>query len=110
MIPVHNHEGVLPPFLPGGSPTEPGEMAPYKTNFSEVVQRYGETPERLAILEGLLAYRAALRGAGIINGFQWLDGSFVEDCEKNRNRPPTDIDIITFSFRPKEYAETNGHL
>ncbi len=105
MIPNHSHDGVLPPFLPGGSPTEAGKVSPYKTELSEFVQRYRETEERRKILEGLVAYRNALRAVGIDTGFQWLDGSFVEDCEKNRGCSPRDIDIITFSFRPKEYAD-----
>lgn len=106
MIPNYSHDGVLPPFLPGGSPFEPGEVSPYKVEISEFVQNYGKTKERRRILEGLLAYRNALRAVGIYAGFQWLDGSFVEDCEKNRGRAPKDIDIITFSFRPKKYADT----
>lgn len=106
MIPNHSHDGVLPPFLPGGSPTEPGEMAPYRVGLSEFVQRFGDTSERREILEGLVAYRNALRAVGITSGFQWLDGSFVEDCERIRGRSPKDIDIITFSMRPKALAES----
>jgi hypothetical protein len=108
LIPNHSHDGVLPPFLPGGSPTEPGQVAPYKVDLSEFVQRYAETKERRGILEGLLAYRNALRSVGFTTGFQWLDGSFVEDCETNRGRPPGGIDIITFSVRPKEYAASGA--
>lgn len=108
MIPDHSHEGILPPFLPGGTPTEPGHTAPYRADLSEVVQRYGNSAERREILKGLLSYRKALREAGISQGFQWLDGSFVEDCENNRGRSPADIDIITFSVRPKELAESNA--
>lgn len=104
MIPNHSHDGVLPPFLPGGSPTEPGQVSPYRSELVEFAQRYGESKERREILEGLLAYRNALRAVGINSGFQWLDGSFVEDCEKNRGRPPGDIDIITFSVRPTEHS------
>lgn len=106
MIPDHNHDGVLPPFLPGGSPTEPGAMAPYRVELSEFAQRFSDSSERREILEGLVAYRNALRAAGMTSGFQWLDGSFVEDCEKIRGRPPKDIDIITFSMRPKALAES----
>ena len=81
-------------------------MAPYRVELLEFVQRYGETDERREILEGLVAYRNALRAVGIESGFQWLDGSFVEDCEKIRGRPPKDIDLITFSLRPKEHADS----
>jgi hypothetical protein len=65
--------------------------------MSEVVLRYGVTAERAAILTGLLDYRAALRNVGIMDGFQWLDGSFVEDVEAIRSRPPSDIDVVTFA-------------
>jgi hypothetical protein len=106
LIPSHSHDGVLPPFLPGGSPTEPGAMAPYRVELSEFVQRFGDTSERREILEGLVAYRNALRAAGITTGFQWLDGSFVEDCERIRGRPPKDVDIITFSMRPETHRES----
>ena len=33
---------------------------------------------------------------GIVQGFQWLDGSFTEDIEKSEKRPPKDLDIVTF--------------
>lgn len=29
-------------------------------------------------------------------GFQWVDGSFLEDVEKTQSRPPGDIDVVTF--------------
>nr|WP_217160898.1 hypothetical protein [Thiocystis violascens] len=81
-------------------------MAPYRAELFEVIQRFGNTKERREILEGLVNYRNALRAAGIHSGFQWLDGSFVEDCEKIRGRPPKDIDIITFSVRPDAVSES----
>ena len=107
MIPTYSHDGVLPPFLPGGSPIEPGQVSPYRAGLAEFAQRYAESTERREILEGLVAYRNALRAEGIVSGFQWLDGSFVEDCEKLRGRPPGDIDIITFSARPDRFADSS---
>ena len=70
----------------------------------ELVERYGGTPERKAILTGLLDFRAAIRAAGFSNGFQWINGSFIEDCEATRHRSPNDIDIVTFSRRLSGYA------
>jgi hypothetical protein len=29
-----------------------------------------------------------------------MDGSFVEDVEQMRGRPPADIDVVTFGFTP----------
>jgi len=59
-------------------------------------QRFGGSPERRLILSGLLDLRDALRTAGIVEGFQWLNGSFVEDVETLRGRAPADIDVVTF--------------
>ena len=28
-------------------------------------------------------------------GYQWLDGSFLEDVEARENRPPNDLDLLT---------------
>ncbi len=61
---------------------------------------FAGTGERKRLLAGLLAYRHALRGAGIADGFQLVDGSFTEDCEKVRSRPPNDIDLVTFATLP----------
>lgn len=32
----------------------------------------------------------------IIYGFQWLNGSFMENIEISQNRPPKDLDVVTF--------------
>jgi hypothetical protein len=37
---------------------------------------------------------------GVTKGFQWLDGSFMEDIEMIERRPPRDIDIVTFFYLP----------
>lgn len=58
--------------------------------------RFGHTPERRAILGGLLDLRARLRAVGLAPGFQWLDGSFAEDVERFASRAPRDIDVVTF--------------
>ena len=105
MIPDHNQSGVLPPFLSGSSPDEPGAMAPYKVSLLEVAQRFSNGGARFEIIQGLVAYRAELRNEGIASGFQWVDGSFVEDIEKNKGRPPNDVDVITFANRPSAYLD-----
>ena len=30
-----------------------------------------------------------------MTGFQWLDGSFLEDIEQRDGRPPRDLDVVT---------------
>jgi len=37
-----------------------------------------------------------MTASGIITGFQWLNGSFMEDVETSKRRPPNDLDLITF--------------
>lgn len=103
MIPEFNLSGVLPPFLSGDSPVNPNAVAPYRVSLLHLAHRFAINDERKKILLGLISYRTALRAEGIISGFQWLDGSFVENSEKTRGRPPKDIDIITFSYRPEGY-------
>ena len=47
------------------------------------------------ILGKFLDFRDRLRGAGVNQGFQWLDGSFLEDVETRDKRPPKDLDLVT---------------
>ncbi|HXF46829.1 MAG TPA: hypothetical protein VNK91_12000 [Burkholderiaceae bacterium] len=98
-IPKLTTSGALPPFV-GDTPTDEAQMAPYAVAFSELANRFGTTPQRWSLLNGLARYRAALRKAGIIAGFQWIDGSFLEDAEALRGRPPADIDLVTFAILP----------
>jgi hypothetical protein len=99
VIPALGPSGVLPPFV-GADATVRAQVSPYPTTISTIVGRFGTSTERVAILRGLLDYRAALSSVGIVQGFQWIDGSFVEDCETIRQRPPGDVDIVTFAYRP----------
>jgi len=40
-----------------------------------------------------------------VQGFQWIDGSFVEDIERTERRKPNDIDIVTFHYVPYGHTE-----
>ncbi len=93
-IPDFDYNGVLPPHL--GQPTEISQLSPYPASSVEICERFGTSNERKAILTGWLELRAALRGLGYRTGFQWLDGSFVEDAEQYRGRAPADIDVVSF--------------
>ena len=99
MIPLFNLSRVLPPFI-GASATDRDGLSPFETTLEEVINRFATSDERARILEGLLAYRGALQQAGIVNGFQWIAGSFCEDVETIRGRPPGDVDVVTFAYRP----------
>lgn len=98
MIPGFTDDGVLPPFI-NDNPTSSQNMSPYPVGIAEFVQHFSSTTERIAILNGLLDYRAALVATGI-TGFQWLGGSFLEEVEVWRSRPPADIDVVTVFHRP----------
>lgn len=56
--------------------------------------------ERVAILRGLLSYRRELRLIGVVDGWQWMDGSFVENVEALRNRAPADMILSRFLVCP----------
>ena len=98
MIPDFNHSHVLPPFL--GQSHSSATASPYEVGATEFVARFATSSERVALLTGLFRYRAALRAVGFVDGFQWLDGSFVENVEQFRGRVPEDIDVVTFVHPP----------
>ena len=92
-IPDFDHNLVLPPHL--GDPVNPGHLSPYPCTAVDLCQRFGTTAERRAILGKFLDFRERLRGEGLTNGFQCLDGSFLEDVETKESRPPKDLDVVT---------------
>jgi hypothetical protein len=75
-------------------------MSPYWTTTEELAKRFAHNEARRIIFQGLLNYRRALVGVGVVNGFQWLDGSFMEDIERLENRNPGDVDVVTFGALP----------
>lgn len=102
MIPDFNHSHVLPPFL--GQSHSSATASPYEASSTELVARFATSPERVVLLDGLFRYRAALSSLGFDQGFQWLDGSFVENVEQLRGQPPQDIDVVTFAQPPANRA------
>lgn len=104
MIPDFGLGHVLPPFMLGDVVGQFAPRSPYIASMSDVVRRFGLTPERTAILRGLISFREALRGVGFTDGFQWIDGSFVEACEIVKGRPPGDVDVVSVVHRPVLHA------
>jgi hypothetical protein len=98
VIPAFNHSHVLPPFE--GERLTSAHSSPYVVTAGELVQRFVVNAGRSTIVDGLFLYRAELRSLGFVQGFQWLDGSFVEDVETREGRAPKDIDIVTFAHPP----------
>ncbi len=93
-IPSWDHAGHLPPFF--GEAASPAQRSPYLVGLADLALRFGDTQERRRLIAGLLDYRAALHAAGLQDGFQWIDGSFVEDTMVHSQREPADIDVVTF--------------
>lgn len=101
-IPDFASYGALPPFISGRA-TEQNARSPYQASMIEVVDRFCTSPERARLLKGLNAYRKHLHAGGFTSGTQWIDGSFVENVELLRRRPPNDIDVVTLFNRPLKY-------
>ena len=97
-IPPFTLSGALPPYTSDASDRTGG--SPYQTTLVKLVERYGTSPRRLQMLRGLLWYREELMKIGLQNGFQWLDGSFIENVEGTEKREPADVDVVTFFRRP----------
>jgi hypothetical protein len=93
-IPEWTGDGVLPP-IDVRDPTS-ANRSPYRISLTDFVLRFGKSPARCEIINGFLAYRKALHNVGMTDGFQWLDGSFLEDVETVGTRDPKDIDVVTF--------------
>lgn len=106
MIPQFTHSGVLPPFV-GANPAQIAGCSPYPVSSADLVATFATSVARNNLLRELFQYRADLRALGIVAGFQWLDGSFLEDVETIRGRPPKDIDLVTFAPRP-QHAQTDA--
>ena len=114
MIPNTTENGVLPPVWSkeqGASPVR----APYRTSLPEFIKHYSTSAERINIIKGFCEYRKMLHAIGITNGFQWVNGSFAENIEMLENRPPNDIDVVTFfelptGFTQQSLAEANRIL
>jgi hypothetical protein len=100
MIPEFGLGDVLPPFMGEDVVGAYLPRSPYSTTISELVLHFATSPQRCVILKGFLSFREALRNAGFTSGIQWLDGSFVENCEVVKGRSPGDIDIVSLLRRP----------
>jgi hypothetical protein len=98
-IPPHRADGTLPPVT-AADVQHPEQMTPFRATLEELVRRFALSRERLRILEGFFAFRARLRAHGLVSGFQWIGGGFLE----LRAREPEDIDVVTFFRRPGAWA------
>ncbi|WP_299646015.1 hypothetical protein [uncultured Jannaschia sp.] len=98
-IPDWNMAGVVPPVRPGAHPAGK-DRSPYRVSLREFADRFCLSSERFEILSGLIDLRSGLHSIGVTQGFQWIDGSFLENIEDTKSRPPNDVDVVTYAFLP----------
>lgn len=109
-MPIPAFDGILnilPPHL--GDPRLLTDLSPFPCTVVELCDRFASTAKRKQILAGLLNLRAELFTLGI-QGFQWLDGSFLENIEAQEGRDPKDLDAITFVTVPAAPADLSARL
>jgi hypothetical protein len=104
-IPEWNSLGLIPPI----KEDEPTSFvrSPYSADLVSFIKQFATTIERCQIIEGFLNYRIELHKIGIVKGFQWLDGSFLENIELNGGRSPNDIDVVSFFHSPDGVTQTD---
>ena len=98
-LPDWDISGVMPPVRPGAE-GHSSDRSPYQVSLVDLVHRFAVSEERTRLLRSLLNYHISLHEAGLVSGFQWLDGSYMEHVEVLENRPPRDIDVVTFFHLP----------
>lgn len=98
-IPLWNSMGIIPPI----DESDPTSLArsPYELDIVRFVRFFAITQARVKILRGFLDFRNELTSVGLVDGFQWVDGSFTENVELIERRAPNDVDVVTFfNFQP----------
>lgn len=93
-IPNFDHNNVLPPHL--GNPTDRTHLSPYPCTILELCHTFSTSINRINILKNFIVFRQRMTNLGVIYGFQWIDGSFLENIEASENRSPKDLDVVTF--------------
>lgn len=96
-IPSFDHNNVLPPHL--GNPTDKAHLSPYPCAILELCHKFSTSPNRIRILKNFIVFRQRMTALNIVYGFQWLDGSFLENIEISQGRAPKDLDVVTFFGR-----------
>lgn len=103
VIPDWNIDGILPP-INMADPTD-FERSPYSISLTDLILRFANTKHRREIIKGFMNFRSDLHESGLNEGFQWIDGSFLENVEKTEGRNPNDIDLVTFFILPEETSQ-----
>ncbi len=99
--PFDMSSGLMPAFI--GTDATTADRSPYIVTMPELVGRFATSPERRNLLRNLLDYRDLLMTGGYTDGIQFVDGSFVENVEVIRQRPPDDIDVYSLLGIPAKF-------
>ena len=104
----HHRLPTVRPETPERQQHQSWNRSPYEASIGEFIRRFAVSPPRVALLQNLLDYRSDIYQAGIKEGFQWINGSFVEDIENKGEdgRPPNDIDVVTFYYPPQTECDS----
>lgn len=105
-VPSFGWNGLIPPFT-GNGPAR-GVQSPYWVSMVDMAAALGTSNWRRGLLQNLLTYRGILYAEGYQAGFQFVDGSFVENVEALQGREPGDIDVLSFLEKPPKYIG-NSH-
>lgn len=89
--------GLLPPY--DGEDAQIDCSSPFPATTLELCQKFGRTPQRREILKGFLRFRALFHQLGVTEGFQWVDGRFLEE-DGDAGAGPDYIDVVTFCKDP----------
>ncbi len=106
-IPNFNNQGLLPPH--NGNPADMSGSSPYPATTVELCNKFGTTAERREILKGFLQLRDLMRQLEVLEGFQWVNGRFMEQ-DIGKRKTPDHIQVVTF-YKPSplvrhpDYAE-----
>lgn len=111
-IPGYNSQGVIPPH--NGDATDMHTCSPYPATTVELCAIFGNTPERRTILQGFLKMRALMTQLELTEGFQWVDGRFVEK-DRGRRPDPEHLQVVTFyklsdRFEDPQFSELADRL
>jgi hypothetical protein len=98
IIPKFNENKVLPPHR--GNPKNESDMSPFPATTLQLCERFGHSKARRPFLRGFLEFRGVLEELQMHEGFQWLDGFFMEDFEHQKIKTPEFIQVVTFYKQP----------
>jgi hypothetical protein len=99
-IPAFDNHGVLPPYsgdLKKIGATSLNATSPYPATTIELCKQFATCPARRTVLKGYLAMRALMHQLEWVDGFQWVDGAFLEKDGKRNGKAPDHIQVVTFS-------------